>query len=102
MLNHAKLKDFETAFDVDANNSVLANIISANPLSKLSGVVQENQQYNPVYNVSVKPHLKVTNQKSSGRCWLFAALNVVRREICLKYNLSDFEFSQVIYFFGIN
>ena len=99
MLNRVELKDFETAFEVDANNSVLANIISSNPLSKLSGVVQENQQYNPVYNVSVKPHLKVTNQKSSGRCWLFAALNVVRREICLKYNLSDFEFSQSHLFF---
>ena len=49
--------------------------------------------------VSVKPHLKITNQKSSGRCWLFAALNVVRREICLKYNLSDFEFSQSHLFF---
>ena len=34
-----------------------------------------------IYDISVTPHLKVTNQKSSGRCWLFAALNVVRREM---------------------
>ena len=99
MLNHEELKDFENNFHVESNNSILANIISANPLSKLSGVVNETQKYNPVYNVSVKPHLKVTNQKSSGRCWLFAALNVVRREICLKYKLSDFEFSQSYLFF---
>ena len=79
-------------FDSLPSNKLLTNIISSNPISKLNSVTEKNQTYNPVYNVSVTPHLKVTNQKSSGRCWLFAALNVVRREMCVKYNLSNFEF----------
>ena len=99
MLSQANLKSFERSFDSSKSNTVLSNIVSANALSKLNGVVSENQQYNPVYNVSVTPHLKVTNQKSSGRCWLFAALNVVRREMCEKYNLDNFEFSQSYLFF---
>ena len=70
MLSQANLKSFERSFDSNSTNTVLSNIVSANALSKLNGVVSENQQYNPVYNVSVTPHLKVTNQKSSGRCWL--------------------------------
>lgn len=37
----------------------------------------------------------VTNQKSSGRCWLFATTNVIRYDIMKKLNLSDFQFSQV-------
>ncbi|KAG5221347.1 bleomycin hydrolase [Salix suchowensis] len=37
----------------------------------------------------------VTNQKSSGRCWLFATTNVVRYDIMKKLNLSDFQFSQL-------
>jgi bleomycin hydrolase len=37
---------------------------------------------------------KVTNQKASGRCWLFAGLNLLRVGAAQKMNLKDFEFSQ--------
>ena len=36
----------------------------------------------------------ITNQKSSGRCWLFAALNVLRPAVIDKYKIENFEFSQ--------
>ena len=36
----------------------------------------------------------VTDQKSSGRCWLFAGLNTLRFEIMKKLNLKTFELSQ--------
>ncbi|MCI1747437.1 MAG: C1 family peptidase [Acidipropionibacterium sp.] len=36
----------------------------------------------------------VTNQKHSGRCWEFAALNVLRARIITELNLDGFEFSQ--------
>ena len=50
----------------------------------------------------VSGEMPTTNQKSSGRCWLFAALNVVRREMCDKYELDNFEFSQSYLFFWDN
>jgi bleomycin hydrolase len=37
---------------------------------------------------------KVTNQKQSGRCWLFAGLNLIRPGAMTAMNLKDFEFSQ--------
>lgn len=37
---------------------------------------------------------KVTNQKKSGRCWLFAGLNMFRVGAAAKLNVKDFEFSQ--------
>jgi bleomycin hydrolase len=37
---------------------------------------------------------KVTNQEHSGRCWLFAGLNLLRVGAMRKMNLKDFEFSQ--------
>ena len=37
----------------------------------------------------------ITNQKSSGRCWLFATTNVLRYTIMKKLNLGDFQLSQV-------
>ena len=38
--------------------------------------------------------LEVTNQMNSGRCWLFAATNVVREAIARELNLEKFELSQ--------
>ena len=36
----------------------------------------------------------VTNQKSSGRCWMFAGLNLLRAGAIKKMNVKEFEFSQ--------
>lgn len=41
----------------------------------------------------------ITNQRSSGRCWLFASTNVFRVAIMKKYNLASFELSQAYLFF---
>jgi bleomycin hydrolase len=37
---------------------------------------------------------EVTNQERSGRCWLFAGLNLLRVGVMRKTGLKDFEFSQ--------
>lgn len=36
----------------------------------------------------------ITDQKSSGRCWLFTGLNVLRAKMIDKHDLASFEFSQ--------
>ena len=36
----------------------------------------------------------ITDQKSSGRCWLFTGLNVLRAKMISKHNLGEMEFSQ--------
>lgn len=41
----------------------------------------------------------ITNQKSSGRCWLFAALNVIRLPVIKHLNVEDLELSQSYLFF---
>ena len=41
----------------------------------------------------VSGQMKVTNQKSSGRCWGFAGLNLFRVYLGRKYNLKQIEFS---------
>ncbi|XP_042876723.1 bleomycin hydrolase-like isoform X2 [Penaeus japonicus] len=41
----------------------------------------------------------VTNQKSSGRCWIFACLNVMRIPFMKACNIDEFEFSQAYLFF---
>ncbi|HKJ43124.1 MAG TPA: C1 family peptidase, partial [Sunxiuqinia sp.] len=44
----------------------------------------------------------ITNQKKSGRCWLFTSLNVFRPMAMKKYNVSSFEFSEnYLYFWDL-
>lgn len=51
------------------------------------------------FSVQVGLEGKATSQKRSGRCWLFAGLNVMRLALMQKYNLDEFEFSQSHLFF---
>ncbi|MEQ9763312.1 aminopeptidase C [Streptococcus sp. ZJ151] len=41
----------------------------------------------------------VSNQKASGRCWMFAALNTFRHKLISEFKLEDFELSQAHTFF---
>jgi len=42
---------------------------------------------------------KVTNQRSSGRCWLFAGFNIMRPAVMKKLKVKNFEFSENFSFF---
>ncbi|XP_008205982.1 bleomycin hydrolase isoform X1 [Nasonia vitripennis] len=58
------------------------------------------QATNHVYQHKIETEGKpVTNQKNSGRCWLFATLNVIRVPFIKQHNLEEFEFSQNYLFF---
>lgn len=52
------------------------------------------REFQPTFQVSLSPTGKVTAQKKSGRCWLFAAYNVMRDRAMSNLGVKDFEFSQ--------
>lgn len=54
---------------------------------------------NHSFSHKVPTELKITSQKQSGRCWLFAATNLLRLKMANKYKLDKFEFSQSYLFF---
>ena len=86
-------------------NSKKENIISKNAISnnKLLDIIKERdiiQQRNNVFSKHIDIEVKNTNQKNSGRCWIFAFLNLLRLDMIKKYKLEDtFEFSQNYLFF---
>ncbi|MCF0115030.1 MAG: hypothetical protein HUJ56_06720, partial [Erysipelotrichaceae bacterium] len=51
-------------------------------------VIQERMDFNIVV-----PTTKITNQKQSGRCWMFAVMNMLRERTIKKLNVEDFSFS---------
>jgi bleomycin hydrolase len=52
-----------------------------------------------VYSHTIPKALPVVDQKSSGRCWLFASTNIMRVPLIKKLNLSSFQYSQSYLFF---
>lgn len=65
-------------------------------LTSRSAVIQNTQIFNLKLSNEVKP---VTNQSSSGLCWLFATTNCARLVFAKQYNVEDFQFSQSYLFF---
>lgn len=64
--------------------------------SDVTKLVERKEEYNntrPMFSVEIQT-LPVCNQKKSGRCWIFAGLNVLREIIGKKYNPEKFELSQ--------
>lgn len=76
----------------------LRNAISANDINKLAVSQRIESEYDFHFSDMVESR-GITDQKSSGRCWLFSGMNVLRAEMIAKYGLGDFSFSQGYIFF---
>ena len=71
-----------------------------NSLNKLLIPSNINIENHHIFNKKIKNLNKISNQKHSGRCWMFAGLNMLRNKFIKSYNLaSTFEFSQSYLFF---
>ena len=78
---------------VALENAVTHNGIHASLETRKSAV-----EHTPVFSLDLTKD-KVTNQKASGRCWMFAALNTFRHKMISSFQLEDFELSQAHTFF---
>ncbi|MDA3893831.1 MAG: C1 family peptidase [Salinivirgaceae bacterium] len=85
----------------DSSTKALTNALSNNDVKNLV-LNRENLgsvEHNFKYKVDVKG---ISDQKKSGRCWMFTSMNVLRPMVIDKYKLSGFEFSQnYLYFWDI-
>lgn len=82
--------DFEMAPHIRA----MYNSITNNNVKNLALNRDIMRQHNEFFSNKVKVK-GITNQKSSGRCWLFAGLNSLRPAVIAKHQLKEFEFSQI-------
>ena len=83
----------------DKNRLSYSALSTSNPsfiLEKPCAILKDTQNFNLTIPQEGSP---VTNQRSSGRCWIFAACNVFRIAIMQKYDIKSFELSQAYLFF---
>ncbi|MBI4645209.1 MAG: C1 family peptidase [Bacteroidia bacterium] len=86
------LAKIKAGYKEDAFTKAIQNAVSNNDIRKLA-LNRENAgklDHEFKYKVNVSG---ITDQKSSGRCWMFTGLNILRPKIINELNLSGFEFS---------
>ena len=99
-ITRKNLKKFREKFNKNNTNKVFKNINTKDKFKKLVTKANYMQNKKQVFKNFVNVNSKITNQHSSGRCWIFAFLNVMRLPMIKKYKLNeDFEFSQTYLFF---
>jgi len=100
-LSKVELEKIKSEFKKDAYTKAMQNALSSNDITKLAW----NRD-----NVGTTDHLftyrvdvsGITDQKSSGRCWMFTSLNIFRPMVMKQLNLAEFEFSEnYLYFYDL-
>lgn len=84
---------FSADFAKDPANKVVEDSVTANGLLAASVNHNETKKFVNSYSVTVEAG-DITNQKRSGRCWMFAATNVLRIQVMNKLNIKNMELSQ--------
>lgn len=97
-LNDDLIKSFRTEFKNNPETKALMNAVSSNDIQKLAINRENLGKIDNLFSHRVKSS-GITDQKSTGRCWLFTGLNVLRAEVMEEKSLENFSFSQSFNFF---
>ena len=97
-ISTAMLGQIKQAYQHTAADRAIRNAISNNDINKLAVNHESLNQFETRFSHKVESK-GITNQKSSGRCWLFTGLNVLRSQMIAKHQLGEFYLSQNYLFF---
>ena len=78
--------------------NALANAIAANSIDNLAQNRNNAAELDTYFSVET-PKQAITDQKSSGRCWMFSGMNVLRANFAKRTDSLRVEFSQAYLFF---
>lgn len=81
-----------------ASTKALRNALAGTDINTLAKVAG-NPAATDTYMSNTVKSSGISDQKSSGRCWLFSGLNVMRANMIAKYGLGSFMLSQNYLFF---
>ena len=85
-------------YEANVKYAALENAVTHNGIHASLETRKSTVENTPVFSLDLTKD-KVTNQKASGRCWMFAALNTFRHKMISSFQLEDFELSQAHTFF---
>lgn len=92
-IDRQQLQRFHQDLHQQPAAAIKGALVQNNGFNKATQNQAQLHQLNPEFNVEVATG-KVSNQKKSGRCWLFSTLTTLRTKFATKYQIKDFELSQ--------
>ena len=93
------LSALEKAQPTTPADRALRNVISSTGINKVALDMQHSSAATDTYFSIETKNSGITDQQSSGRCWLFTGLNVLRHQAMKKIGVSNFTLSQIYSFF---
>jgi len=93
-----QIRIMQEAFDKMPHNRQMQNAVTVTPVDDIALNRAVVTSLDDSFSCKLDDW-SVTNQKRSGRCWIFAGTNLLRVGAMKKMNLKDFEFSQSYVFF---
>lgn len=93
------LSTLEKAQPTTAADRALRNVVSSMSVNKVALDQQHSAAAPDTYFSLETKNQGITNQESSGRCWLFTGLNVLRHRAAQKIGVPGLMFSQMYNFF---
>ncbi len=92
-LDSSTLTNFQEAFQAQPAHQLIQNVVTQHDVNEVA--LNRNLVTEATHTFStVLDDWNVTNQARSGRCWMFAGLNLFRAETKDLLNVKQFEFSQ--------
>ncbi|GAA5859071.1 hypothetical protein JCM8547_003991 [Rhodosporidiobolus lusitaniae] len=99
-ITRANLAAWGESFESNPKHRLASTVLSKANFTEQLVSRKAQRQVPQVFNVALSTEGNpVTNQKSSGRCWLFASTNYLRILMARKYDLDEFQLSQSYLFF---
>ncbi len=93
---------FKQEYNGRKEAKVIERTVTKNGILNSSRNLAADVQSTPVFSIDLDTG-DVANQKQSGRCWMFAALNTMRHDMKNQFKVpGNFELSQIILFSGIS
>ena len=93
------LRDIQKEMKAEPVNQALVNAVATNSIDALTANRQNAGALDTWFSVETKKQ-SITDQKSSGRCWMFSGFNVLRSNYTQAHGDSiQLEFSQAYLFF---
>ena len=91
-INSQMLEKIQQAYKNTNQDKALRNAIAANKIENLVVNLDNEAKFDTYFSNRVKSK-GISDQKSSGRCWMFSGFNVLRSDMIAKYDLGEFNFS---------
>ena len=97
-ISQGMLESYRKNYNPSREDKALRNALNTTPITTLA-INSENASMIDTHFSDRVATKGITDQKRSGRCWLFTGLNVLRADAISTHNWGEFEFSQCYLFF---